>query len=117
MENSVILRDLVRKTEWCPYVDLRDAVPSVPIHEWHRKFLSFQWNSLLYKFQYLLCGPTSMPHLFTNTLKLVMTALRKRDIRYMAFIDNLLQLSQSKKKLKKVMGETAILFCSSWASS
>ena len=64
-------------------IDLKDAFLSVPIHEQHRKFLRFQWNSSLYKFQCLPFSLTSAPCLFTKILRPVMTVIRRRGIRCM----------------------------------
>ena len=112
MEGTTTLRELIKKGDWMTSVDLKDAFLSVPIHASHRKFLRFRWWGAMFEFQCLPFGLTSAPRVFTKLMKPVMAVLRRRSIRCMIFIDDVLLLSQSKEELSKITTEfTLMLHC------
>lgn len=109
MENASMIRDLLREGDWMTSLDLKDAFLSVPIHADHRKYLRFQWQKELYEFTCLPFGLTSAPRVFTKLMKAVMAVLRRRGIRCMIFIDDLLFLSASRLELIEITKEAMIL--------
>ena len=109
MENTSILRELVKEGDWMTSLDLKDAFLSIPIHEDHKKVLRFRWRDTLYEFQCLPFGLTSAPRIFTKVMKPVMAVLRKRGIRCMIFIDDILLLSPSRAELVQITEETMLL--------
>lgn len=109
MESMATLRELLKENDWMTSVDLKDAFLSVPIHSAHRKLLRFRWQGRLYEFQCLPFGLTSAPRIFTKLMKPVMAILRRRSIRCMIFIDDILLLSQSREELFQITQEFAKL--------
>ena len=117
-----MLRDLLRKDDWLVTVDLKDVYLSVPIAEVHRKFLQFIWEEQHYEFQCLPFGLASAPRVFTKLLRPVMATLRRRGIRCIIYIDDLLLLSQSRAELdsatRAVLGLLTYLgFVINWGKS
>ena len=109
MENSAVLRDLIKPKDWMTSIDLKDAFLSVPMAAHHRKLLRFMCRGRLYEFQCLPFGLTSAPRTFTKVMKPVMAVLRRRGIRSMIFLDDLLLLSSSKEELAEITKEVIIL--------
>ena len=81
-------------------IDLKDAYLSVPICSNHRQYLRFQWKEVIYEFQCLPFGLSSAPRTFTKILKLVIALLRKRGIRCMIFLDDMLVMARMGKELE-----------------
>ena len=71
-------------------IDLKDAYLSVPVTQEDRHFLRFMWDGTLYEFQCLPFGLSSAPRVFTKLLKPVVALLRRRGIRCILFLDDML---------------------------
>ena len=56
MENSAVLRDLIKPKDWMTSIDLKDAFLSVPMAAHHRKLLRFMCGGRLYELQCLPFG-------------------------------------------------------------
>ena len=56
MENSAVLRDLIKPKDWMTSIDLKDTFLSVPMAADYRKLLCFMCGSRLYEFQCLPSG-------------------------------------------------------------
>ena len=109
MENSAVLRDLIKPKDWMTSIDLKDTFLSVPMAAHHWKLLRFMCGGRLYEFQCLPFGLTSAPRTLTKVMKPVMAVLRRRGIRSMIFLDDLLLLSSSKEELAEITKEVIIL--------
>lgn len=117
-----MLKDLVKKNNWTVTVDLKDAYLSVPVHQPHRKFLHISWRGETLEFQCLPFGLSSAPRAFTKLLKPFMAILRRRGIRCIIYIDDLLLLSQSRPELIQIASEALSLlqllgFAINWEKS
>ena len=53
MEGLHMLPDVLETRDWLVKLDLKDAYLQVPIHPEHHKLLQFQWEGVIYNFQYL----------------------------------------------------------------
>ena len=109
MEGAKVVRDLIRKDDWMVSIDLKDAYLSVPILQEHRKYLRFVWKGTTYEFQCLPFGLSSAPRVFTKLLKPVMALLRKRGIRSLIFLDDMLLMAESREELEQLTWETLVL--------
>ena len=72
---------LMEKNCWFASVDLKDAYYSLPVHTDHQQSLRFRWRGTLYQFTCMPNGLTSAPRIFTKTMKVVFSLLRKRYLR------------------------------------
>lgn len=79
---------LVSQNCWFASVDLKDAYYSVPIHEDHRKFLRFEWNSVCYEFLCLPMGLSCSPRVFTKLLKPIFALLHQYGFASLIYIDD-----------------------------
>ena len=77
-------------------VDLKDAYFLVPIDWNHRKYLCFQLGEETYQFTCLPFGLTSVPWVFTKTLKPVAALGQALGLRLVIYIDDILLLAQSR---------------------
>ena len=57
-------------------LDIKDAYYSIPIEEFHQRFLKFKCEGKLYKFMVLPNGYTERPRKFTKLLKPPLATLR-----------------------------------------
>ena len=95
MEGFHMVRDLVRQGDWLAKIDLKDAYFLIPVHPCHQKFLQFTWKESLYQFQCLPFGLSCAPQVFTKVMKPVVAFLRKRGIKLIIYLDDLLIISSS----------------------
>ena len=89
-----MVKELLRPGDWLTKVDLKNAYFTMPVHTSHRKF---QLLEKMYQFTCLLFGLSSVPWVFTKTLKPVLALLRKMGVRLVAYIDNILVLAESRE--------------------
>ena len=101
MEGAKVIRDILQGGDWMVSIDLNDAYLSVTVAQEDRRFLRFRWKRTLYEFQCLPFGLSSAPRVFTKLLKPVMALLRKRGIRCIIFLDDLLVMQQTQKALEE----------------
>lgn len=101
MENLETVRFLLREGDYMVKLDLQDAYLTVPVHHSHQKFLCFKWKSRFYQFSSLAFGLTSAPRVFTKIMKSVMVVFRKKGIRAVIYLDDILILNGSKDSLTK----------------
>ena len=112
MEGIHTVKDLLRQGDWVAKVDLKDAFFSVPIDHQHRKFLRFIFKGKTYQFNCLPFGLSSAPWVFTKTLKPVLAVLRERGVRLIAYIDNILVMTESRNLIQdQVTGMLYLLEC------
>ncbi|XP_057365008.1 uncharacterized protein LOC130685703 [Daphnia carinata] len=97
MENLESARFLLPKGDWMVKLDLKDAYLTVPVCAAHQKFLRFQWKGRLFQFACLAFGLASAPRIFTKILKVVMGFLRKKGVRLIIYLDDILILNVSEE--------------------
>ena len=88
-----MLKDLLKHGDFLTKIDLKDAYLSVPIWTRHRRFLRFIWQDQLWEFICLPFGLESAPRTFTKLLKPVVAHLRKRGVRLIIYLDDILVMS------------------------
>jgi hypothetical protein len=99
MENLESVRFLVRKGDWLAKVDLKDAYFTVGVKKEHRKYLRFRWGKRVFEFNCMAFGLAPAPRVFTKILKTVMAFLRRKGIRLVIYLDDILVLNESKEGL------------------
>ena len=57
------VKDVIQRGDFMGKLDLKDAYLSVPIAKQHRKYLSFRWKGVNYKFKTLPFGLASAPRI------------------------------------------------------
>jgi hypothetical protein len=80
-------------------VDLKDAYFTVPVRKSHHKYLRFRWKERVFEFNCMAFGLAPAPRNFNKILKVVMAFLRRRGIRLVIYLDDILILSESKEGL------------------
>ena len=112
MEGIQTLKDLLGQGDWLTKVDLKDAYFAVPIHHAHQKYLQFQLQGKTFRFTCLPFGLSSAPWVFTKTLKPALAILRQRGVRLIAYIDDILLISDSAAQaLEHVQALVYLLEC------
>ena len=97
MENLESARFLFRKGDWMAKLDLKDAYLTVLVHPSHQKFLRFQWKGRIFQFSCLAFGLAPAPRIFTKILKVVMGFLRKKGLRLIIYLDDILIVQASRE--------------------
>ena len=112
MEGIQTLKDLLGQGDWLTKVDLKDAYFAVPIHHANQKHLQFQIQGKTFRFTCLPFGLSSAPWVFTKTLKPALAILRQRGVRLIAYIDDILLISDSAAQaLEHVQALAYLLEC------
>ena len=78
-------------------VDLKDAYFLVGVRESLCKFLRFSWNGRIFEFRCMAFGLAPAPRVFTKLMKVVVALLRKKGIRLVIYLDDLLFFSKTRK--------------------
>ncbi|KZS06633.1 Uncharacterized protein APZ42_029853 [Daphnia magna] len=69
----------------------------VGVREPFCKFLRFSWNGRIFEFRCMAFGLAPAPRVFTKLMKVVMAGLRKREIRLVIYLDDLLFFSSTRE--------------------
>jgi len=101
MEGLSTVRHLISPEDWLAKLDLTDAYFTVPLHPSHQPFLQFLWDNVFYQLTFLPFGLSSAPWAFTKVLKPVISFLRERGIRLVAYLDDILIINSSRLGLVK----------------
>ena len=101
MESISILKDILQERDFIVKLGLKDAYLTVPIHKDHQCFLQFRWENRFFQFVALPFGLSSAPWIFTKILKPVVVFLRRRGIRLIIYLDDILILNNSFSALEK----------------
>ena len=88
-------------------LDLKDAYLSVPIARSCWRYLRFHWRGQNYEFRTLPFGLASAPWVFTKLLRPVAGMMRRREIRMIIYLDDILVLSQEATSLRRDLGTVA----------
>ena len=110
MENLESVRFLARKGDWFVKVDLKDAYLSIPVHKSHKKYLRFLWRGRCFEFRCMAFGLSPAPRIFTKILKVVVAFLRKKGLRLIIYLDDLLLFHEAKEGLVAATKTTVDLF-------
>ena len=78
---------------------------SVPIASEHRKYLRFTWKQQMYEFTWLPNGLVCAPQLFTKLIKPVYATLRLAGFISVAYIYDLLLISDTAEHCSKNVNE------------
>ena len=98
MEGLSSVREIIRPNDFLTKVDLKKAYHHIPVHTHARKYLQFIWHDTTYQFKCLPFGLQSAPRIFTKVLRPLLGILRSKGIRLVAYLDDILILSRSRKR-------------------
>ena len=89
-----------------PTLGLEDAYYLVSITKNNRKYLRFMYGGEYFEFTCLAFGLNVAPYVFTKILKLVAAYLRKRGVRSVFYLDDMLIIGKSYEECAKNVEET-----------
>ena len=87
------LRHLIQEGDWMCKLDLKDAYFSVPLDKNLRTLVRFVWKGTLCKLMCLCLGLGPAQRVFRKLLKILISLLRKINIRVIIYLDDMLSLS------------------------
>ena len=90
-------------------IDIKDAYYCVPIHSEYRKYLKFEFNSMLYNFTCMPNGLSCAPRKYTKMMKPVYSYLRSRGHTICGYIDDNLLIADSEEELFESIEATTTL--------
>lgn len=112
METNSKIKEILQKDDFMASIDLADAFFSIPIHESHKRFLSFEFDNKQYVFNVLPFGLTSSPRIFSKMLKPSIIFLRSQGIKISFYLDDIFLCSHSQSILKNHIDITLKLLIS-----
>ena len=99
MENLATVKSLLRQGHFMTKIDLKDAYFSVAIHPQSQKFLRFLWQNKAFQFCSLPFGLNIARSLFTRLMKPVAGFLRKRGVRLILYLDDMLIIGSTPREV------------------
>ena len=99
MENLATVKSLLRQGHFMTKIDLKNAYFSVAIHPQSQKFLRFLWQNKAFQFCSLPFGLNIAPSLFTRLMKPVAGFLRKRGVRLLLYLDDMLIIGSTPREV------------------
>ena len=99
MEGLFLLKEILKKNDYMCKIDLKDAYFAVPLHSSSQKHIRLKWKGNVYQFLCLCFGLSSAPRVFTKLMKIPISVMRKLNVRLIIFLDDILIMASTKKKL------------------
>jgi len=81
-------------------LDLENAYLLIPILESYRRFLCFQWRKRMYEFTALPFKLSTVPYIFTNLLRPVVTFLRNKGHQSVIYLEDFILLRSSNEEYR-----------------
>ena len=108
MEGLQNLKYMLQKGDCMCKLDLKDACFSVPLEKDSRQFVYFRWSGNLHEFLcFCFClGP--VPRIFTKLLQMLMTILRRINVKTIIYSANMLLISHSLEEI--LMSRDTVIF-------
>ena len=100
IEGLHTVKDLLKRNHCLTKVDLKDAYFMIPIHSLNRSAIRFAAQNRLFQFNCPTFGLSCASWVFTKTLKPILTMLRELAVRPVAYIDDMLVLSETEEMAK-----------------
>lgn len=122
METLKDVKNILRQGDYMCKIDLKDAYYHVPLHPHSRKFIRFRWKGKLYEGLCLMFGLGPAPRKFTKLLKVVVSMLRKLNVRLVIYIDDIILIGSTIEELVQSRDTTlfilqALGFTINWRNS
>ena len=105
MESIASLKDIIHSSDYMGRLDLKDAYLTVPVAKPHRRYLRFQWGDRSFEFQTLPFGLASAPRVFTKLLRPVAARMRRKGIRLLIYLDDILVMARGEVTLRRHLAE------------
>ena len=101
MEHLTTVQSLLKQGHNLTKLDLKDAYLSGAIHPQSQKYLRFLWQKKAYQFRALPSGLNIAPLVFTRLMKPVAGFLRKRGIRLVLYLDDMLIIGSTPQETRQ----------------
>lgn len=98
MEDLRSALNIMNEGDFMCKLDLKEAYLMVPIDPDCRKFLRFLFDGQLYQFSALPFGISPAPCVFTKLIKPILSWLRAKGLRIVAYIDDFIIFGRSREK-------------------
>lgn len=103
MEDLRTALNILKEGDFMCRLDLKEAYLMIPIAFEYRKFLRFRFNDKVYQFSALPFGLSPAPCVFTKLIKPILSWLRKRGVKIVAYIDDFLIFGNSKIECQEAL--------------
>ena len=95
MDSLSDIINLIQPGDYFISIDISDAYYCIAMHILSMPYLTFLFLNVYYQFTCLPQGLTSAPRIFTKIIRIILTFLRRQDIRIAAWIDDILLVASS----------------------
>ena len=99
LESLFCLHKLLQEGDYMCKLDMKDAYFSVPLHQSSRNYVRFSWSGNLSEFLCLYFGLRTAPRIFTKLLKIPVSVLRRKNIRILIYLDDMLIMGQTMEEI------------------
>ena len=95
MDSLSDIISLIQPGDYFISIDISDAYYCIAMHILSMPYLTFIFLNVYYQFTCLPQGLTSAPRIFTKIVRIILTFLRRQDIRIAAWLDDILLVASS----------------------
>ena len=106
MESEKEVRSLLEPGCWGSVIDLSDAYYLVSVDKRDRKYCRFIFQGKIYEYKALPMGLTESPRVFTRIARFAAGLIRKKGIKLVMYMDNLLVIAQTKQTCQSSVDTT-----------
>ena len=101
MEHLSSIKTLFKPGQFMTKLDLKDACLLVAVHPDYQKYLRFVWRNQAFQFKALPFGLNIAPRVFTKLRKPVVAFLRKRGVRLVIYLDDILIIGSNVRETRQ----------------
>lgn len=101
MEGLHTVKETLRPGDWMTSLDIQDAYLHIPVHPEDRKYLRYRHQGQDYQFTCMPFGITLAPRIFTKLMRPVVAELRRRGIRCVIYLDDLLIMAPTRRQAEE----------------
>ena len=101
LEQLSSIKTLLKPGHFMTKLDLQDTYLSVAVHPDCQKYLHFVWKNQNFQFRALPFGLNIAPRVFTRSLKPIAIFLRKRSVRLVIYLDDILIIGSQIEKTRR----------------
>jgi reverse transcriptase-like protein len=122
MEGHRTVQELLRPGDHLCKLDISQAYLLIPVQQHFRDFLRFTFNHKHYRFKVMPFGLNIAPMVWTRVMKAVVKQLRRRGVRMVFYLDDLLIFGKTQQETQQHTQITlqfliSLGFCINWEKS
>jgi len=88
LEGPDVAAKLMRAGDWMFTLDMKAGYHQIPVKEWWRRYLCFQWEGEVYQWQVLPFGLSTAPRAYSKLTRALVARWREQGVRVSNYLDD-----------------------------